>query len=41
MLEKCRTESEIIQATKEQKAKKQAMTLEILGDLPDASLKPP
>lgn len=27
MLEKCRTESEIIQATKEQKAKKQAMTL--------------
>lgn len=41
MLEKCQSEKQILQATRQQKAKKQAMTLEILGDLPDSNLKPP
>ena len=38
---KNKTDEDIIKATKEQKAKKQAVTLEILGDLPDATAKPP
>ena len=31
----------MVKATREQKAKKQAVTLQILGDLPDADAKPP
>ena len=36
-----KTEEEMNRVTREQKAKKQAVTLEILGDLPDADAKPP
>lgn len=40
MAEKGKTEADIIKATREQKAKKQAVTLEMLGDLADADAKP-
>ena len=41
MLEKYSTDQDIIEATKVQKAKKQAVTLEMIGELPDANIKPP
>ena len=41
MLNKNKTEHEIMEEIKLQKAKKQAITLEMLGDLPDADVKPP
>lgn len=41
MLEKYSTDQDIVEATKIQKAKKQAVTLEMIGELPDANIKPP
>jgi peptidyl-prolyl cis-trans isomerase-like 4 len=41
MLEKYEKEEDIEENIRRQKAKKQAVTLEMLGDLPDANVKPP
>lgn len=41
MLEKYSNEKDILDATRKEKAKKQALTLEMIGALPDASVKPP
>lgn len=40
-MEKYKTEKDILEATRVQKSKKQAVTLEMLGVLPDANIKPP
>ena len=41
MLAKYQNQEDIEENIKRQKAKKQAVTLEMLGDLPDANIKPP
>ncbi len=41
LLEKCKTEAEIESENKKKKLKKQALTLEMIGELPDADIKPP
>lgn len=41
MSQKYQKQEDIEEAMKKQKAKKQAVTLEMLGDLPDANIKPP